>query len=84
MYISEVLDTSLEERYAFFSDFLFDLYINALTFDYVACLYWVALLKREGQTAQIWNFAYSLNESFQAIIVNIKNFPWLDSIMATT
>ena len=37
MYISEVLDTSLEERYAFFSDFLFDLYINALTFDYVAC-----------------------------------------------
>ena len=37
MYISEVLDTSLEERYAFFSDFLFDLYLNALTFDYVAC-----------------------------------------------
>ena len=39
MYISEVLDTSLEERYAFFSDFLFDLYLNALTFDYVACLF---------------------------------------------
>ena len=48
MYISEVLDTSLEERYAFFSDFLFDLYLNALTFDYVSCLFWQSKAQMHG------------------------------------
>ena len=75
MYLSEVLDTSLEERYAFFSDFLFDLYINALTFDYVACCYsktWTECENRKNRKREFygmkakfsisWNFVLKLSE----------------------